>query len=191
MNFRTVIPWRLRKHSTNIYVNVKKHVNNKIIFTPVLYEDRYQAFQIKAWRDFKKPKLLLRGTSRVDKYKISDLAKEFDITTRSIRFYEDVGLIEPERKGNIRVYQRRDKIRLKLILRGKRLGFSLAEIRELFELYDTKQSDGQLLKMLTIIDEKQAHLQQQLDDISVVMNELETAKERCKQALSNNKTNSQ
>ncbi|PIB13229.1 MerR family transcriptional regulator [Vibrio rotiferianus] len=122
----------------------------------------------------------------MDKYKISDLAKEFDITTRSIRFYEDVGLIEPERKGNIRVYQRRDKIRLKLILRGKRLGFSLAEIRELFELYDTQQSDGQLLKMLTIIDEKQAHLQQQLDDISVVMNELETAKERCKQALSNN-----
>ncbi|WCP83852.1 MerR family DNA-binding transcriptional regulator [Vibrio harveyi] len=127
----------------------------------------------------------------MDKYKISDLAKEFDITTRSIRFYEDVGLIEPERKGNIRVYQRRDKIRLKLILRGKRLGFSLAEIRELFELYDTQQSDGQLLKMLTIIDEKQAHLQQQLDDISVVMNELETAKERCKQALSDNKANSQ
>ncbi|MGR5195659.1 MerR family transcriptional regulator [Vibrio rotiferianus] len=125
----------------------------------------------------------------MDKYKISDLAKEFDITTRSIRFYEDVGLIEPERKGNIRVYQRRDKIRLKLILRGKRLGFSLAEIRELFELYDTQQSDGQLLKMLTIIDEKQAHLQQQLDDISVVMNELETAKERCKQALINNKVN--
>ncbi|NOJ20550.1 MULTISPECIES: MerR family transcriptional regulator [Vibrio] len=127
----------------------------------------------------------------MDKFKISDLAKEFDITTRSIRFYEDVGLIEPERKGNIRVYQRRDKIRLKLILRGKRLGFSLAEIRELFELYDTQQSDGQLLKMLTIIDEKQAHLQQQLDDISVVMNELETAKERCKQALIDNKTNSQ
>ncbi|USD52668.1 MerR family DNA-binding transcriptional regulator [Vibrio sp. SCSIO 43153] len=127
----------------------------------------------------------------MDKFKISDLAKEFDITTRSIRFYEDVGLIEPERKGNIRVYQRRDKIRLKLILRGKRLGFSLAEIRELFELYDTQQSDGQLLKMLTIIDEKQAHLQQQLDDISVVMNELETAKERCKQALSNNKASSQ
>ncbi|EKO3782171.1 MerR family DNA-binding transcriptional regulator [Vibrio harveyi] len=127
----------------------------------------------------------------MDKFKISDLAKEFDITTRSIRFYEDVGLIEPERKGNIRVYQRRDKIRLKLILRGKRLGFSLAEIRELFELYDTQQSDGQLLKMLTIIDEKQAHLQQQLDDISVVMNELETAKERCKQALGDNKANSQ
>ncbi len=110
----------------------------------------------------------------------------FDITTRSIRFYEDVGLIEPEREGNIRVYQRRDKIILKLILRGKRLGFSLAEIRELFELYDTQQTDGQLIKMLTIIDEKQAHLQQQLDDIGVVMGELEAARERCKQALRNN-----
>ncbi|AUI87946.1 MerR family transcriptional regulator [Vibrio azureus] len=122
----------------------------------------------------------------MEKYKISDLAKEFDITTRSIRFYEDVGLIEPEREGNIRVYQRRDKIRLKLILRGKRLGFSLAEIRELFELYDTQQTNGQLIKMLTIIDEKQAHLQQQLDDIGVVMGELEAARERCKQALRNN-----
>ena len=63
-------------------------------------------------------------------YKISELAKEFDITTRSIRFYEDMGLIQPERKGSMRVYQRRDKVRLKLILRGKRLGFSLAEIRD-------------------------------------------------------------
>ncbi|HCG7159788.1 TPA: MerR family DNA-binding transcriptional regulator [Vibrio parahaemolyticus] len=125
----------------------------------------------------------------MEKYKISDLAKEFDITTRSIRFYEDVGLIEPERKGNMRVYQRRDKIRLKLILRGKRLGFSLAEIRELFELYDMQQTDEQLLKMLkmlNIIEEKQAVLQQQLNDIGVVMGELNAAKERCLQTLKNN-----
>ncbi|OEB81931.1 MerR family transcriptional regulator [Vibrio parahaemolyticus] len=122
----------------------------------------------------------------MEKYKISDLAKEFDITTRSIRFYEDVGLIEPERKGNMRVYHRRDKIRLKLILRGKRLGFSLAEIRELFELYDMQQTDEQLLKMLNIIEEKQAVLQQQLNDIGVVMGELNAAKERCLQTLKNN-----
>ncbi|BBM66896.1 transcriptional regulator [Vibrio alfacsensis] len=125
----------------------------------------------------------MKGNRQVERFKISELAKEFDITTRSIRFYEDVGLIEPERKGNIRVYQRRDKIRLKLILRGKRLGFSLAEIRELFELYDTQQTDGQLIKMLTIIDEKQAQLQQQLDDIGAVMGELDAAKIRCEQAL--------
>ncbi len=73
-------------------------------------------------------------------FKISELAKEFDITTRSIRFYEDLGLLTPERKGNTRIYNGRDRIRLKLILRGKRLGFSLADIKELFELYDTDQS---------------------------------------------------
>ncbi|EGQ9882748.1 TPA: MerR family DNA-binding transcriptional regulator [Vibrio vulnificus] len=119
----------------------------------------------------------------METFKISELAKEFDITTRSIRFYEDVGLLQPERKGNARIYQRRDKTRLKLILRGKRLGFSLAEIRELFELYDLRQSETQLVKMLNIIDEKQAILQRQLDDISVVMSELDAAKQRCQHAL--------
>ncbi|MBE3657850.1 MerR family transcriptional regulator [Vibrio navarrensis] len=119
----------------------------------------------------------------METFKISDLAKEFEITTRSIRFYEDMGLIQPERRGTVRVYSRRDKIRLKLILRGKRLGFSLAEIRELFELYDAQQGETQLVKMLNIIDEKKALLQRQLDDIGVVMGELDAAKERCELAL--------
>ncbi|WP_064608821.1 MerR family transcriptional regulator [Photobacterium sp. J15] len=124
----------------------------------------------------------------METFKISELAKEFDVTTRSIRFYEDVGLLHPSRSGNIRIYQHRDKVRLKLILRGKRLGFSLAEIKELFELYDTDQSQTQLHEMLRIIDEKQAILQQQLDDINAVMNELQTAKIRCQQALSKPKS---
>ncbi|UTM60357.1 MerR family DNA-binding transcriptional regulator [Photobacterium sp. CCB-ST2H9] len=119
----------------------------------------------------------------VDTFKISELAKEFGITTRSIRFYEDVGLLQPERDGTIRVYQRRDKIRLKLILRGKRLGLSLAEIRELFDLYDTNQSDSQLHQMIKIIEEKQSKLQRQLDDIDILMQELDAAKARCQQAL--------
>ncbi|MGF1727163.1 MerR family transcriptional regulator [Photobacterium nomapromontoriensis] len=119
----------------------------------------------------------------METFKISELANEFDITTRSIRFYEDVGLLQPDRQGNIRVYQRRDKIRLKLILRGKRLGFSLAEIRELFELYDTHQSHHQLHKMLDIINDKQAILERQLEDITVVMKELNIARNRCQQAL--------
>ncbi len=119
----------------------------------------------------------------MDTFKISELAKEFEITTRSIRFYEDVGLIQPERKGAVRIYHRRDKIRLKLIMRGKRLGFSLAEIRELFELYDTHQGETQLMKMLNMIDEKKALLQRQLDDIRVVMAELDAARERCELAL--------
>ncbi|MEL7293699.1 MAG: MerR family DNA-binding transcriptional regulator [Pseudomonadota bacterium] len=119
----------------------------------------------------------------MEKYKISDLAKEFDITTRSIRFYEDEGLIQPERKGSMRIYNRRDKTRLKLILRGKRLGFSLAEIRELFELYDTHQGDTQLKEMLKIIDEKEALLMRQLEDIRSMLEDLNVARERCEQAL--------
>lgn len=128
------------------------------------------------------------GHNQVEIFKISELAKEFDITTRSIRFYEDMGLIHPNRQGNTRVYQHRDKVRLKLILRGKRLGFSLAEIRELFALYDTNQSDNQLNQMLTIIDDKQVTLQRQLNDINVVMNELNAARKRCYQALNRSKT---
>lgn len=119
----------------------------------------------------------------METFKISDLAKEFDITTRSIRFYEDVGLIQPERKGSMRIYQRRDKVRLKLILRGKRLGFSLAEIKELFALYDTHQGETQLIKMLNIIDEKEAVLKRQLEDIRIVLGELTAARERCEEAL--------
>lgn len=124
----------------------------------------------------------------MDRYKISDLAKEFDITTRSIRFYEDEGLIQPERKGSMRIYNRRDKTRLKLILRGKRLGFSLAEIRELFELYDTHQGDTQLTEMLKIIDEKEAVLMRQLDDIKNMLEDLNVARARCEQALLVNQT---
>ncbi|MCC2522134.1 MerR family DNA-binding transcriptional regulator [Vibrio sp. CC007] len=123
----------------------------------------------------------------VETYKISELAKEFDITTRSIRFYEDMGLIQPERKGSMRIYQRRDRVRLKLILRGKRLGFSLAEIRDLLELYDTNQIDTQLIKMLKIIDEKEAVLKRQLEDITIVLDDLNTARQRCEEALQRSK----
>ncbi|MBN3494127.1 MerR family DNA-binding transcriptional regulator [Vibrio neptunius] len=123
----------------------------------------------------------------VETYKISELAKEFDITTRSIRFYEDMGLIQPDRKGSMRIYQRRDRVRLKLILRGKRLGFSLAEIRDLLELYDTNQMDTQLIKMLKIIDEKEAVLKRQLEDITIVLDDLNTARQRCEEALQRSK----
>ncbi|AYO06371.1 MerR family transcriptional regulator [Vibrio parahaemolyticus] len=116
-------------------------------------------------------------------FKISELAKEFDITTRSIRFYEDLGLLTPERKGNTRIYNGRDRIRLKLILRGKRLGFSLADIKELFELYDTDQSTEQLNYMIRLIEEKKAALQQQANDIQAVMMELNAAQLRCENTL--------
>ncbi|WP_018690656.1 MerR family transcriptional regulator [Algicola sagamiensis] len=113
-------------------------------------------------------------------FSISELAKEFDITTRSIRFYEDQGLLSPRRQGQTRIYTKRDRVRLKLILRGKRLGFSLAETGRLFELYDADKSSGtQLRIMLELIQEKKASLHQQMDDIKVVLMELVTAENRC------------
>ncbi|BDM65144.1 MerR family transcriptional regulator [Shewanella sp. NFH-SH190041] len=124
-------------------------------------------------------------------YSISDLAKEFDITTRSIRFYEDQGLLKPKRRGQTRIYSLKDRVRLKLILRGKRLGFSLAETRRLFELYDAdKSSIQQLNTMLELIDDKKAVLQQQMDDIKVVLMELNSAEQQCRAALEQRKNNS-
>ncbi len=117
-------------------------------------------------------------------YSISELAREFDITTRSIRFYEDQGLLKPKRRGQTRIYSLQDRVRLKLILRGKRLGFSLAETGRLFELYDAdRSSQTQLLTMLDLIDEKKRDLQQQMDDIKVIMMELTSAENQCRQAL--------
>ncbi|EAR56794.1 Predicted transcriptional regulator [Photobacterium sp. SKA34] len=116
-------------------------------------------------------------------FKISELANEFKITPRSIRFYEDIGLLSPKRNGVNRVYGRRDKIRLSLILRGKRLGFSLQEIGELFSLYDDNKSHAQLLSMINIIEQKQRQLTNQRADIDITLIELERAKKRCKHTL--------
>jgi len=117
-------------------------------------------------------------------YSISELSKEFDITTRSIRFYEDQGLLAPTRKGQTRIYNQRDRVRLKLILRGKRLGFSLAETGRLFELYDTdKTSAIQLASMLELIAQKKNDLTQQLDDINAVLIELNGLEDNCQKIL--------
>lgn len=117
-------------------------------------------------------------------YSIGELAKEFDITTRSIRFYEDQGLIHPTRKGQTRIYNQRDKVRLKLILRGKRLGFSLAETGRLFELYDAdKSSITQLNTIMDLIALKKDELNQQLEDIRAVLVELTGLENNCRNAL--------
>ena len=123
-------------------------------------------------------------------YSIGDLAKEFDITTRSIRFYEDQGLITPTRKGQTRIYNQRDRVRLKLILRGKRLGFSLAETGRLFELYDAdKSSATQLETMMNLIAQKKADLNQQLEDIKAVLLELNDLEDNCLKTLASVETN--
>lgn len=108
-----------------------------------------------------------------ERYSIRDLSDEFDITPRALRFYEDKGLIAPERKGLQRIYNRRDKARISLILRGKRLGFSLAEIRDWLDLYELQ--DGQIAQaqmLLNASHERMAALVQQREDIEKTIDEL-------------------
>ncbi len=117
-------------------------------------------------------------------YTISELAREFGVTTRTIRFYEDQGLLSPSREGANRVFSNRDRVRLKLALRGKRLGFSLAEIRELFELYDiTRDEKKQLEEFLSRLDRRRAHLEQQREDIEVMLNEINFFASQCRRLL--------
>ncbi len=108
-----------------------------------------------------------------ERYSIRDLSNEFDITPRALRFYEDKGLIAPERKGLQRIYNRRDKARINLILRGKRLGFSLAEIRDWLALYELQ--DGQIAQaqmLLNASHERMDALVQQRVDIEKTIDEL-------------------
>jgi DNA-binding transcriptional MerR regulator len=117
-------------------------------------------------------------------YTISELAKEFAVTTRTIRFYEDQGILSPAREGSNRVFSNRDRARLKLALRGKRLGFSLAEIRELFELYDVSRGERQRLEeFLSRLDGRRAKLAQQREDIEVMLNEIDFFANQCRRLL--------
>ena len=107
-------------------------------------------------------------------FSISELAQEFALTTRAIRFYEDEGLIAPTRSGRTRVYGPRERTRLKLILRGKRLGLSLVEIREILDLYETNvDAVPQLRKFLEVLENRRALLLQQREDIDVVLSEVD------------------
>jgi DNA-binding transcriptional MerR regulator len=117
-------------------------------------------------------------------YSISDLAQEFALTTRAIRFYEDQRMIAPERRGTARVYRERERVRLKLILRGKRLGFSLTEIRELLDLYEVARNErAQLSKFIDMLAERRARLLQQKEDIDAVLAEIEGVARDCRRRL--------
>jgi DNA-binding transcriptional MerR regulator len=119
-----------------------------------------------------------------NQYSISDLAREFALTTRAIRFYEDEGLVSPRRSGRSRIYGERDRVRIKLILRGKRLGLSLTEIRELLDLYDVSRSERpQLMKFLQVLAARRAMLKQQLEDIGIVLAEIDTLERQCRKRL--------
>lgn len=117
-------------------------------------------------------------------YSISDLARELDVTPRAIRFYEEQDMLRPERRGQERVFSARDLVALKLILRGKRIGFSLTECKELIELYDPIHGNRrQLDTFMSKITARRAQLQQQLLDIQQMHLELDSAEERCLLAM--------
>ncbi len=122
--------------------------------------------------------------AKSETFTISDLADEFALTTRAIRFYEDHGLLSPTRKGTRRVYGQRERVRLKLVLRGKRLGMSLAEIAEILDLYDADKSErSQLLKFLESLEKRRATLELQREDIDVVLEEIDGIMKDCKRRL--------
>ena len=125
-------------------------------------------------------------SSRADSvtFTISDLAREFALTTRAIRFYEDEGLLAPRRSGRSRIYGERERVRIKLILRGKRLGLTLSEIRELLDLYAPARSERpQLVKFLQVLAERRARLKQQREDIAIVLEEIDALERQCRKRL--------
>jgi DNA-binding transcriptional MerR regulator len=123
----------------------------------------------------------------VHTYSISDLAKEFDLTTRAMRFYEDMGLLQPARTGpagRSRLYSSRDRTRLKLTLRAKRLGLSLTEAKDIIDMYDSPRDTGpQLEKFLLVIAEHQKQLEAQMMDLQANLDELKVHQREAKALL--------
>lgn len=107
-----------------------------------------------------------------DLFAIADLAREFGISTRAIRFYESKGLLSPDRVGGTRVFRRRDRARLTLILRGKRLGFSLRDISDYLSLYDAHSHTAQVNLLIDMVDQRLALLERQMTDLQTTVSEL-------------------
>ena len=128
----------------------------------------------------------LSSTERSE-YSISDLAREFDVTPRAIRFYEDHGLLAPRRDGQRRIYSPRDRTRLKLTLRGKRLGLALSEIRELIDMYEPGRDERpQLKRFLAVLESHKVSLLQQRADIEAQLSELQAFEKKIKKQLRRN-----
>ena len=117
-------------------------------------------------------------------YSIGDLAREFDVTPRAIRFYEDQGLLAPGREGQRRIYTPRDRTRLKLTLRGKRLGLALSEIRELIDMYEPgRDQRPQLERFLAVLESHKASLAQQRADLEAQLSEIAAFERRVRKQL--------
>ncbi len=122
-------------------------------------------------------------------FAISDLAREFDITPRTIRFWEDHGILAPQREGSKRIFTRRDRARLKMALRGKRLGLSLAEIKDLIGMYSsTEDETPQLLECLRVMEKRRLALEQQREDIEAMLTEIAQFETQCQQELTRRNT---
>lgn len=118
------------------------------------------------------------------RWSIGELAAEFDTTLRTIRFYEDRGLLAPERVGTTRIFSDRERVRLQLILRGKRLGFTLTEIAHILDLYDEQPGErGQLEFLITDIDRRRRALKEKRRDVDDALAELDALEERCRADL--------
>ncbi|MDN2567520.1 MerR family DNA-binding transcriptional regulator [Aquibium sp. A9E412] len=117
-------------------------------------------------------------------YSITELTREFDISTRTLRFYEDEGLVHPMRRGRTRLFRPSDRHLVRQILRGRRLGFSIAEIREIIQMYKTPPGEvGQLKLMIQRIEEKREELRQKRRDLEETIDELDQAEESCVERL--------
>jgi DNA-binding transcriptional MerR regulator len=117
-------------------------------------------------------------------FTIGELAREFDLTTRAIRFYEDCGLITPHRSGRNRVYTLRDRTRLKLTLRGKRLGLTLAEVKELVDMYESpRDTQPQLKKFLVVLATHREQLEQQMVDLHATLDEVRAQEKEARRLL--------
>jgi DNA-binding transcriptional MerR regulator len=126
----------------------------------------------------------LPGATDQESWTIAEVAEEFGITHRTVRHYEDLGLIAPERRGLQRVYHRRDRTRLNLILRGKRLGFPLEQIRTIIDLYDAPRGRAsQLEYVLSQVDERRADLEQRRRDLDDALKELDAFEDSCRSDL--------
>jgi DNA-binding transcriptional MerR regulator len=122
-------------------------------------------------------------------YAIGELAKEFEVTSRTLRLYEEEGLLKPQRAGTRRIYSERNRVRLRLILRGKRLGWSLSEIKELFDLYDSNHGEeAQLELMLAKLEQRREMLEMQKRDIDNALEDLERIVGNAQNALHQIKT---
>lgn len=117
-------------------------------------------------------------------YTIGDLAREFDLTTRAIRFYEDMGLLQPRRQGRQRIYSARDRTRLKLVLRAKRLGLSLSEAKELIDMYDSPRDTGpQLRKFLQVLAVHRRQIEDQMADLQATLDEIKAHEKEARALL--------